>query len=131
MVFILIILFYIIIGFVFYFDEDFECIMNFMVYSLFNFFYWIVYINNVVNFFIYGLFDEWFCGILWRMFIFIFFLLFKIVKKSLLFVVLFFDFVDEKNVVVISVVFENYVSKEVISVVFGNSEKKSIEIDIG
>lgn len=105
--------------------------MNSTAHSLFNFFYWTVYINNVANPFIYGLSDERFRGILWRMFTFIFLSPFKTVKKSLPSAASSSDSVDEKNAVSISVVSENYASKETISAVSGNSEKKSTETDIG
>lgn len=130
-VFILTTLPHIITGLVFHFDEDLECTMNFTAHSLFNFFYWTVYINNVANPFIYGLSDERFRGILWRMFTFIFLSPFKTVKKSLPSAASSSDSVDEKNAVSISVVSENYASKETISAVSGNSEKKSTETDIG
>lgn len=129
-VFILTTMPHIITGLVFHFDEDLECTMNSTGHSIFYFFYWTIYINNVANPFIYGLSDERFRGILRRVFTFILLSPFKTVKNSLPFAVSSSDSVDEKNEVAISVVSEDYANKEAINVVSENCDQKSTETDI-
>lgn len=125
-VFILTTMPHIITGLVFHFDEDLECTMNSTGHSIFYFFYWTIYINNVANPFIYGLSDERFRGILRRVFTFIFLSPFKTVKNSLPSAVS----SSEKNEVAISVVSEDYANKEAINVVSENCDQKSTETDI-
>lgn len=55
---------HIVAGLVFHFVEDLECTMGPMTHGVFNFFYWIVYVNNVANPFIYGFSDDRFRRIL-------------------------------------------------------------------
>lgn len=129
-VFILTTMPHIITGLVFHFDEDLECTMNSTGHSIFYFFYWTIYINNVANPFIYGLSDERFRGILRKVFTFILLSPFKTVKNNLPFAVSSSDSVDEKNEVAISVVSEDYANKEAINVVSENCDQKSTETDI-
>lgn len=129
-VFILTTMPHIITGLVFHFDEDLECTMNSTGHSIFYFFYWTIYINNVANPFIYGLSDERFRGILRKVFTFILLSPFKTVKNSLPFAVSSSDSVDEKNEVAISVVSEDYANKEAINVVSENCDQKSTETDL-